>query len=128
MDYDDYRDDDLEGYPLEDDICRNKHKGNPESEEANLRTNKEIQRWRIIEAFKPANELIAEQVEKLTGMRRSTVSARVSELKRDGILMKTGERRPTSTGCNAAVLRLRRADEVVAHAVAAASSDDSSKG
>jgi hypothetical protein len=40
------------------------------------------------------------------GLRYTTASARCSELKADGVIVTSGERRPTQTGSMAAVLVL----------------------
>jgi hypothetical protein len=57
---------------------------------------------------KHSRGLICEEAERLLGMRHQTCSARFSEMKRDGLLVVTGERRKTSTGCRADVLALSR--------------------
>lgn len=102
--------------PTEDDICRNYHGGNPESEEANEETIKSKDRRRIIDALFAAGlrGLTCDELEVLLGMRHQTCSARCSELLRDGVIVRkptgldgTYMRRPTRTGCQAAVLIFR---------------------
>lgn len=93
-----------------DDICRNRHGGNPESEEANKRTNKEGDELRILGWFKNV-EATCEEMTTGLGMPHQTGSARCADLKKKGFLIKTGERRPTKTGSPAAVLRLTTPEE-----------------
>lgn len=92
------------------DICRNRHKGNPESEAANLRTAKQQDRARIA-AYLTDRVATCDQIEQALNMRHQTASARVSELLKDGLIERTGERRKTRTGCGAAVLRLKKEGE-----------------
>ncbi len=87
------------------DITARKHGGNAESEEANLRTNKARDRARIITLLRE-RELTCEEVSLALSMPYTTCSARLSELKKDGLAVATGERRPTRSGSPAAVLRL----------------------
>jgi biotin operon repressor len=90
----------------EDDICRRRHKGNQFSEAANPTTeSKSRDRLRIVLYLRDNGGHTAEEVEAALGLGRSTVSARMSELKRDGMLVQTG-RRPTSTGSTAGVYDL----------------------
>jgi hypothetical protein len=94
---------------MSDDITRNYHGGHPRSEEANMRTRKTADMSRIVLLMKEhPRGLICDEAEKLLGMRHQTCSARFSEMKRDGLLLPTGERRKTSTGSNADVLALPR--------------------
>jgi hypothetical protein len=96
-----------------DDVCRNYHGGNEESEEANLDTQKLRDRKTLYDAIKGSGShgCICDELEVIFGMRHQTCSARLSELKRDHwITIKvdpaTGVkfRRPTRSGSMAAVL------------------------
>jgi hypothetical protein len=110
--------DDFFGDELPDDICRNNHGGNPESEDANLSTDKDRDRGRIVQQLDLTGLAGAtcDQLEAALGMSHQTCSARCSELLRDGIAIRKWdqvhpfryERRPTRTGCHAAVLVLRK--------------------
>jgi predicted transcriptional regulator len=95
-----------------DDITRNYHGGNPESEAANLRTNKSRDRAAIIAevASRGDRGATCSEIELATGLSHQTASARCSELKRDGVLVVSGERRPTQTGSMAAVLIIKNTD------------------
>jgi predicted transcriptional regulator len=95
-----------------DDITRNYHCGNPESEAANLRTMKARDRARIIAhvILCGAGGATCSEIELATGLSHQTASARCSELKRDGVLVASGERRPTQTGSMAAVLVIKNTD------------------
>jgi len=88
----------------EPDICANRHRGTRESVEAHQKTlpNKLRDRAKIIEYLKDTGAHTAEEIELALDMRRSTVSARMSELKRDSLIEKVG-RRPTTTGATAGV-------------------------
>jgi hypothetical protein len=91
-----------------DDICRNRHQGNPESEAANLQTNKARDRAKVIAHItaQGARGSTCEELSVSLGLRYTTASARCSELKADGVIVTSGERRPTQTGSMAAVLVL----------------------
>ena len=91
------------------DVCRNRHKGNPQSEAANRRAGKTkitvggmVFRW-FVDAGTAGGT--AEECEVALGFRRSSASARIAELRADHWLVDTGQRRNTSSGCEAAVLR-----------------------
>lgn len=82
------------------DICENNHGGDAQSAEAHGRTNKDRDRARIVEYLRTVNDATCDQVEVALGMAHQTCSARFSELKRDGVIVKAG-RRETRTGCTA---------------------------
>jgi hypothetical protein len=91
------------------DICRVKHGRNPESEGANARVHKTksqlrdfVYKWFMMNAFYGAT---CEEASNAIGMRYTTASARISELKADGWLIPTGAKRKTTTGSSAAELR-----------------------
>lgn len=84
------------------DVCENRHRGSPESIAAHDRvvsTKREIHE-RILKAVKQRGSLTSHEIVRATGIPLQTVSARCSELKMVGKLIKTGERRN-----GAAVLR-----------------------
>src|SRR5262245_66132246 len=94
------------------DICANRHKGNERSQDANRDTapRKLRARERLLQAWEAygAEGTIAEVVGDVLGMRHQTCSARCSELKRDGLLVRTGRTARTSSGSLADVLVLAR--------------------
>jgi predicted HTH transcriptional regulator len=94
---------------LSDDICRNRHGNEPESQKAHQRTlpNKMQDRSRIIAYLTETGGHTAEEIERALKIHRSTVSARMSEMKRDGLIEKIG-RRSTSTGSSAGVYDVPR--------------------
>lgn len=78
-----------------DDICARKHRGSSTSIAANTRANKTKARdkMRIMEfAIKNMGRVWLKLVERELGMIRNSVSARLADLQRDGILEKTDER------------------------------------
>ena len=91
-----------------DDICRGRHGGQQTSEEANsdVAPSKERLRNVILALVKDAGQdgLTCWEVEQTTGMSHQTASARCSELRRDGLVRRSGARRPTGTGSMAYVL------------------------
>lgn len=99
---------------MSEDICRNNHGGNPESEAANEGTSKSRDRQRIIDRLSMVGLSgdTCDNIEVVLGMSHQTASARCSELRRDGtaIPKPSGngkyERRQTRTGSTAAVLVL----------------------
>ena len=98
---------------IEPDICRNNHKGNPESEAAN-RTTRKIADQGILLAYlrhKGSEGATSDEMEALFGLPHQTCSARCSELLRNGKIRRkptsdgsTYYTRPTRTGRLAAVL------------------------
>lgn len=91
------------------DICKGRHGGNAESAAANARVHRAKFELRAMiynfVAFRGSAGATCEEVSRELGVRYTTASARISELKADRWLVDTGERRKTSTGSTAAVLR-----------------------
>jgi predicted transcriptional regulator len=87
-----------------DDICKNYHKGNEQSVAANMIAApfKVSTRVKIILALKTRGDQTCEELEKELQLSHQACSARISELKRDGLIRKIGTR-PTRSGCQAAV-------------------------
>jgi hypothetical protein len=75
------------------DICSNRHKNNPASVEANKRTDKARDRETILNYFRCRGRSYLKEVERNTGIGKTTVSGRLSELKADGILRETDVRK-----------------------------------
>lgn len=93
-------------YAPAEDICSRKSGGNPESELAHevvKAAKPELQRH-ILEYIAEVRGATCEEVSRALGMRYTTASARISELRKAGRLHSTGRRRPTTTGTSAAVL------------------------
>lgn len=92
--------------PSSPDITANNHGGHPNSVAANQQTNKQRDAARIYAhvhhcGLKGAT---CDEVEVALDMLHQTASARFSDLKRDGHLIDTGQRRNTRRGrCQAAV-------------------------
>jgi len=85
------------------DICSKKHKGNPHSVAANVKimADKRPMREKIFDLIAHRQNPTCEEIEIALGLKHQTVSARISELKRDGRIIITGERE-TLSGCTAA--------------------------
>jgi hypothetical protein len=98
--------------PAVDDICARKHKGNPQSVEANKQagSNKARDRQRVVEFIKSRGEYGAttEEASEALELRYTTASARFSDLKRDGLIVESGRTRKTRSGCAAAVCVVSR--------------------
>lgn len=90
------------------DVCASRHRGNPESVEANdrIESSKAALRWRIMSWFFEHGPATCEEASRGTRIQYQTMSARISELKRDGLLAPTGQRRKTSGGSWAGVLKV----------------------
>jgi hypothetical protein len=90
------------------DITRNFHGGNRESTDAHrsIVATKENLRRRVIAyvAGRGPDGATSDEVEAALGLPHQTVSARITEAKAGGELVKSGDRRPTRSGRNAAVL------------------------
>ena len=83
------------------DICANRHRGNKQSVMANARADKNVHRQRILRLFRNA-QWTCDELEVFLDLPHQSCSARISELKRDGLIVKVGTR-PTRSGCQAAV-------------------------
>lgn len=90
------------------DICENFHGGNPQSEAAHdfIMEHKSHVARRILTVLKTKGAATCDEVEVITGMKHQTVSARMSELKRDGYIVPTGEHRLTRGKCSAGVYKV----------------------
>lgn len=89
------------------DVTERKHGGNPESEAANLAAAENKSKFRkvIFDWFLGNGPAIAEDcLAAFPGLRYSTVTARISELRRDGMLVKIGTRATKYSGKQAALL------------------------
>ncbi len=102
---------------IKDDITRNFHGGDPESAAANLLTNKDRDRRRILEHLEKCgpNGDTCDHIEQALGISHQTCSARCSELKRDGMVIRKPfldrigyAKAPTRSGSLAALLILPR--------------------
>jgi predicted transcriptional regulator len=80
------------------DICFTHHGGNAESVSANLCTDKERDRARILSHLRSVGEATCDEVEIALNIKHQTCSARMSEMKRDGMIV-PGQRKRTSSGC-----------------------------
>ncbi len=90
------------------DICASRHQGNEFSTEANPNPHqKSRDRLKIVLHIRANGPRTGEEIGNDLTMCYSTVSARMSELKRDGVIIKVG-RRPTATGATAGVFALRQ--------------------
>jgi DNA-binding Lrp family transcriptional regulator len=80
------------------DICKNYHHNNPQSVLAFESVQPKISSLKriILNAFDGGKELICREVEEITGLPHQTASARICELKRDGLLKKTDKVRNRS--------------------------------
>jgi DNA-binding HxlR family transcriptional regulator len=96
-----------------DDICYTHHKGNPESNAANAQTNKSRDRGLILKWMEEHGNATCDELESALELAHQTASARCSELLRDGLIERTGEKRETRTGYNAAVLRIKKEEPPV---------------
>lgn len=98
------------GLKFGDDICRNYHRGNAESVRAyeSVKLSAGHMRGRIVGMIRE-REMTCDEIEEITGWKHQTVSARISELKRDGWIIPV-DRRKTRSGCSAAVYAIRKGD------------------
>jgi len=89
------------------DICANNHGGNEQSVIANEKPDKEKQRAVIMSQirFYWKHGATCDELECILNMPHQSCSARISELKRDGLIRKIGTR-PTRSGCQAAVYQV----------------------
>lgn len=91
------------------DICANRHGGNSESVEAYLSTPAEERRAMRERIYRYALRkgplgITADEVAAKAGMVHNRIAPRISELRRDGLLVPTARRRQTRLGRPACVL------------------------
>lgn len=98
---------------MERDICSNRHKGNANSFLANLRVagRKHSLCDRIYLSLYQNGPQTCEQLSLRLGIRYTTCSGRVSELKAEKLIWETGEQRETTAGATASVLAVTTAKE-----------------
>jgi len=97
------------GVMMDRDICGNRHGGNPESLEAyhtSSAAERAAMRDRIYRYALRVGErgITADEISDKAGLIHNRVAPRISELKRDGLLVETDRRRPTRLGKMARVL------------------------
>lgn len=88
------------------DICANRHGGNAESVEADKMTDKHRDRATILAGLQVVPDATCEEISEGLNMRYTTVSARMSELKREGLIEPT-VRRKTRSGATAMAWRVK---------------------
>lgn len=85
------------------DICANRHGGNTESRRAFEKAEHGLVKncFRVLEAIKAAGEngLTAKEYSAQSGKPLNAISGRFTDLKKDKIIIKTGERRDGSAVC-----------------------------
>jgi len=96
-------------FPVADaDICGNRHRGNEQSKKAWKEVSPKCPglRMRIYAWLKTRGKTGAtvEEIALKLSLRMTTVSARVSELKRAGLVTYNNETRPTTSGARAGVI------------------------
>lgn len=89
------------------DICANRHKGNPKSVAAHrkIRADKRSIRQKILDQIGLTPDITCEALEFMLLLKHQTCSARISELKRDGLIYISGEEE-TLSGCKAATYKV----------------------
>jgi predicted transcriptional regulator len=91
--------------PDEFDICQNNHKGNPESVAANRRVDKARNEKLVLNAIAALGEASSEMVELHLGWSHQSVSSRFSDLKRKGLIVKSGNAK-TKSGCSCTTYKI----------------------
>jgi predicted ArsR family transcriptional regulator len=91
------------------DPCENKHGGNAESIAAHdtVISSKAALQQRILDYIEARGSATCDEVEVDLGILLQTASGRMAELKAAGLIVATGERRPTRTGRKAGVYKVR---------------------
>jgi predicted transcriptional regulator len=91
---------------IADDICERNHQGDELSTLAHAGTNKSRDRMRVMMYLADPRGATCDEVEIALGLAHQTCSARISELKRDGLLDPVAKR-PTRTGSMAQAWKLK---------------------
>lgn len=92
-------------YPI--DFCARYHGGDRESLNAHASINVSALKEKVLGAVKQLGDATSDEVEAYLGMTHQTAAARMAELKHDGELVPTGERRKTRSGRFAKVWKVR---------------------
>lgn len=74
------------------DVCAGKHQGNEQSETANLKVDKEVDRAFIYNFIKKHNTGYSKQLARVMNKGLNCISGRFSELKTDNMIVDTGQR------------------------------------
>lgn len=89
------------------DICRRRHGNNPESVQAHRHTHKEERYAQILEQLERhgSRGLTLDELSALIDKPPHRLSGRFTELRMAGKIIRTDQKRPTRTGCQASVYR-----------------------
>jgi len=90
------------------DVCRRFHKGADTSELAYAETPARVRsklRYKVLSTIKARGNATCDEIESLLDLSHQSCSARVTELKRDGLIEDTGEKRLTRQGRKARVYK-----------------------
>jgi DNA-binding transcriptional ArsR family regulator len=92
----------------DDDICAGYHRGADTSRAANpSAAEKRVQRLRVYAGIRQAyGGATCDELEVALDMRHQTASARITELRKDGLIVDTGLRRATRSGRSARVYEI----------------------
>jgi predicted transcriptional regulator len=103
--------------PVPEDICAARHGGNAESLAAHASLLPRLAQMQtdILAEIKRRGTATCDEVEGALGLAHQTASARIAELKRDSLIVPTGERRATRRGRAAMIYRVA-ASEAICHA------------
>ncbi len=92
--------------PIRRDPCARKHGGNPESVAAHSRVKKDAYQRNILLYLEKHGPATADAIADAFGVGLNRLSGRFSELNKAGKIERTGEKRKTRTGSEAAVWAL----------------------
>lgn len=92
------------------DICANRHRGDRESIAARERVSVERDRSTVLNLIAGApNGMTLDEIAVALQRSPNCLSGRVTELRANGLIVASGERRETRTGCKAKVWRVKGA-------------------
>ena len=87
---------------MTDDICKNRHLGNEQSETANHKCNKDSDRQRVLEYFEKHDNGTSKEIARYLGKQLNCISGRLTELRADNLIKALGI---TREGCQVYYLR-----------------------
>lgn len=90
------------------DLCRSHHHGDRESEAAFLSWDKAAWRDRVLKFIEAADGATPDEAAATYGCDVTTVRPRFTELKAQGLIYATGQKRPTKSGCMAKVYKVSK--------------------
>ena len=90
---------------LTDDICKNRHLGNEQSETANHKCDKDSDRQKVLEYFEKHDNGTSKEIARYLGKPLNCISGRLTELKADNLIVGNHCSKLVREGCEVYYLK-----------------------